>query len=319
MHHLYGFVGFFGDLNYRLTLKDRDEAFRLIEQCAETGDYSPIIAYDQLLGERAAGRVFKGFEEGTITFPPTYKYVPKEDVYERRENKKVHTSHFRVVCGSIDLWCIGVIVFQKRVPAYCDRILYMTPAKSEHLTQQWYRRSLEPRCSDHKPVSSLFTVKTMIGSTRPVQPPGFLMFFFELLEILHWFILTGQMALHWPNFYMDIVKVVAYVSGCRLFQLGDLSYDRMQHVVADIRNAMGGTYIDESSNASYDLANGSLGMANFARHANLHPNNLMLVTFVSEHAQRYVYLACAYEPLQCFVVLVEFCWSTTSITVCLSM
>ena len=35
-----------------------------------------LLKYDQLLIEKNAGRVFWGFEEGTITFVPTYKYDP---------------------------------------------------------------------------------------------------------------------------------------------------------------------------------------------------------------------------------------------------
>ena len=47
--------------------------------------------------ERAAGRVYIGFEEAPITFPPTYKYDPGTDSYDSSE--------------------------KMRTPAWCDRVL----------------------------------------------------------------------------------------------------------------------------------------------------------------------------------------------------
>jgi hypothetical protein len=43
---------------------------------------------------------FQGFDEGELTFPPTYKYQPGTDKYETRAEKKLRT------------------------PSWCDRILY---------------------------------------------------------------------------------------------------------------------------------------------------------------------------------------------------
>lgn len=37
--------------------------------------------YSQLLIEQRAGRVFAGWEEGRIYFPPTYKYLANSDIY----------------------------------------------------------------------------------------------------------------------------------------------------------------------------------------------------------------------------------------------
>jgi phosphatidylinositol-bisphosphatase len=44
--------------------------------------------------------LFLDFEEGPLTFKPTYKYQPGTDLYEQRPDKKL------------------------RAPAWCDRILW---------------------------------------------------------------------------------------------------------------------------------------------------------------------------------------------------
>ena len=57
-----------------------------------------MLANDQLNMERSAGRVFAGFFEERVDFPPTYKYDPDTDRYD--------TSR------------------KARVPSWTDRILY---------------------------------------------------------------------------------------------------------------------------------------------------------------------------------------------------
>ena len=42
---------------------------------AEQGPIEFLLERDQLNNERAANRVFHGFDEAPITFLPTYKYV----------------------------------------------------------------------------------------------------------------------------------------------------------------------------------------------------------------------------------------------------
>lgn len=120
-----------GDLNYRLNIdmEHLDDVFDNIEN----GNLDYLLERDQLLIEKAAGRVFGGFSEGKITFAPTYKYQPGTDVYERREDKK------------------------KRMPAWCDRILY----KGSGVTQHFYKSTHGLLASDHKPVSSLLSLQCL--------------------------------------------------------------------------------------------------------------------------------------------------------------
>lgn len=129
-----------GDLNYRI---DESMMTEHILKLSEKGILDELRGLDQLNVERAAGRVFEGFEEGRLNFPPTYKYQPGTDMYEQRPDKKL------------------------RAPAWCDRILWMAQ-DPEHVTQLTYARSEMPNISDHKPVYSTFrvTIKDVIQQKR---------------------------------------------------------------------------------------------------------------------------------------------------------
>ncbi|CAL5097310.1 unnamed protein product [Urochloa decumbens] len=120
-----------GDLNYRLTSCGGGEAGELLER----KDWAALLERDQLRTEQRAGRVFGGWEEGRIRFPPTYKYLAESDAYAMSLGGS----------GSRE---------KKRTPAWCDRILW----RGEGMHQHWYARG-ESRFSDHRPVSSLFSAR----------------------------------------------------------------------------------------------------------------------------------------------------------------
>lgn len=129
-----------GDLNYRI---DESMMTEKVLKLAEKGVLGELRYLDQLNVERAAGRVFDGFEEGDLNFPPTYKYQPGTDIYEQRPDKKL------------------------RAPAWCDRILWMAQ-EPEHVQQFTYSRSERPNVSDHKPVYSTLrvTIKDVVQQKR---------------------------------------------------------------------------------------------------------------------------------------------------------
>ena len=123
-------VFWMGDLNYRLDESvDTEECFAKIE----AQDMEFLRQYDQLNMERSQGRVFVGFQEPLLNFPPTYKYQPGTPLYERRPEKKL------------------------RCPAWCDRVLWRAkdPSQVRCLT---YRRA-EMNLSDHKPVAAQMQAK----------------------------------------------------------------------------------------------------------------------------------------------------------------
>ncbi|TVU18250.1 hypothetical protein EJB05_34339 [Eragrostis curvula] len=116
-----------GDLNYRLTGSSCGDTQELLER----SDWEALLERDQLRTEQRAGRVFAGWEEGRIGFPPTYKYLADSDAYAMTSR------------SSRD---------NKRTPAWCDRILW----RGSGMEQLWYTRG-ESRFSDHRPVTSLFS------------------------------------------------------------------------------------------------------------------------------------------------------------------
>ncbi len=144
-HGYYGiadhdYVFWAGDLNYRIA------SGVTVEQCYQRireGDFDYLRSQDQLNQERAAGRTFVGFEEGVVSFLPTYKYIPGTDRYDDREDKKM------------------------RAPAWCDRVLWrIPPGVSQKASNGILRVNLRKydRCStnkisDHKPVLALFDVQ----------------------------------------------------------------------------------------------------------------------------------------------------------------
>lgn len=90
-------------------------------------DYDKLFYLDQLYVEqKQKKRVFQNFQEGKITFRPTYKYDPGTDEWDSSE--------------------------KNRAPAWCDRIFW----KGSRIEQTVYNSVMELRMSDHKPVYGVF-------------------------------------------------------------------------------------------------------------------------------------------------------------------
>lgn len=121
-----------GDLNYRI--KD-DLTVLEIFDAIDAGDWKSLRDKDQLNWERDSGKVFHGFEEGELAFPPTYKYKPNTTAYACRpgDEKKI------------------------RAPAWCDRILWKS-RRRESVELIHYNRG-ELIASDHRPVSASFQLE----------------------------------------------------------------------------------------------------------------------------------------------------------------
>ncbi|KAI3469602.1 hypothetical protein Pfo_026265 [Paulownia fortunei] len=114
-----------GDLNYRIALP-----YRSAKALVEMQNWRALLEKDQLRIEQRRGRVFDGWKEGKIYFPPTYKYSHNSDRYAGDD---MHPKE------------------KRRTPAWCDRILWY----GSGLQQLSYVRG-ESRFSDHRPVSSVF-------------------------------------------------------------------------------------------------------------------------------------------------------------------
>ncbi|KAM0065072.1 putative inositol-polyphosphate 5-phosphatase transcription factor WD40-like family [Helianthus debilis subsp. tardiflorus] len=135
-------VVFCGDFNYRLFGITYDEARDFVSQRS----FDWLRQKDQLRAEMKNGRVFQGMREALIRFPPTYKF-------ERG----------KAGLGGYDSG------EKKRIPAWCDRILYRdnrsSPASECGLAcpvvaSVWqYEACMDVTESDHKPVRCKFTVQ----------------------------------------------------------------------------------------------------------------------------------------------------------------
>lgn len=120
-----------GDFNYRIDL-DGDYCKDLVRQ----KDWKTLLAADQLSNARKDGKVFEGFVEGEVNFPPTYKYDNNSDDYDTSE--------------------------KARIPAWTDRILFGKLDKNRQFVQPpgkivRYGRA-ELRTSDHRPVYAVLQV-----------------------------------------------------------------------------------------------------------------------------------------------------------------
>ncbi|XP_059660472.1 type I inositol polyphosphate 5-phosphatase 4-like [Cornus florida] len=117
-----------GDLNYRIAL-----SYRSAKALVEMRNWRALLENDQLQIERRGGRVFEGWNEGKIYFPPTYKYSNNSDRYTGDDMLPKQ---------------------KRRTPAWCDRILWY----GRGLHQISYVRG-ESRFSDHRPVYSIFVAE----------------------------------------------------------------------------------------------------------------------------------------------------------------
>lgn len=126
-----------GDLNYRIDMT-RQQTFELLSdtEMNRFESWEKLQHQDQLKNQQLTNPLFRlfNFKEAPILFDPTYKYDRGTDVYDTSE--------------------------KKRVPAWCDRVLYRAPSTATNL---YYRRH-EVKASDHRPISAGFTipVKTIV-------------------------------------------------------------------------------------------------------------------------------------------------------------
>ncbi|XP_027363068.1 type II inositol polyphosphate 5-phosphatase 15-like isoform X2 [Abrus precatorius] len=133
-------VVFLGDFNYRLDDISYDEARDFVSQRC----FDWLKERDQLRAEMEAGNVFQGMREAIITFPPTYKF-------ERHQ-------------AGLAGYDSGE---KKRIPAWCDRILYRDSRTSlvaecslecpVVFSVLQYEACMDVTDSDHKPVRCIFS------------------------------------------------------------------------------------------------------------------------------------------------------------------
>ncbi|XP_069328440.1 synaptojanin-1 isoform X3 [Eulemur rufifrons] len=145
------YVFWCGDFNYRIDLPN-EEVKELIRQ----QNWDLLIAGDQLINQKNAGQIFRGFLEGKVTFAPTYKYDLFSDDYDTSEKCRTPAWTDRV------LWRRRKWPFDRSAEdldllnaSFQDesKILYTwTPGTLLH-----YGRA-ELKTSDHRPVVALIDI-----------------------------------------------------------------------------------------------------------------------------------------------------------------
>ncbi|KAH9513601.1 Phosphatidylinositol 4,5-bisphosphate 5-phosphatase A [Bulinus truncatus] len=134
------YIFWMGDLNFRIEETTYEGALELIEK----KNFKKLIQNDQLHIAIQEGLIFEFFNEGKISFPPTYKFDPGTDKYDTSA--------------------------KKRVPAYCDRILYFFHDTAYgnlklQASLEEYRCHPSYKSSDHKPVSAIISFKAISKGT----------------------------------------------------------------------------------------------------------------------------------------------------------
>ncbi|CAG8749718.1 27598_t:CDS:2 [Dentiscutata erythropus] len=129
-----------GDLNYRIDTLPESAVKSLLEK----GDMELLLNFDQLNIQRKNKQAFYEFEEGEITFSPTYKYDFGTNIFDTSE--------------------------KRRTPSWTDRILWRSK-ENDWCRQLTYKSHMDIMLSDHKPVSSIFELKLKICPSEPLDIP----------------------------------------------------------------------------------------------------------------------------------------------------
>lgn len=152
-------------MNYRI-----DARREVVIASVRSGEYQSLQTHDQLLKEMRFNRGFRlrSFQEGPINFIPTYKYDPRTHEFDTSP--------------------------KKRIPAWCDRILWRVSNNSRAVQTQ-YRR-WEANISDHRPISAVFNLT--VKSINPVSRANVK----DQVE-QEWAYLQQQLLLDIQKFYVD--------------------------------------------------------------------------------------------------------------------
>lgn len=146
----------FGDLNFRLDLS-HSEAHRLIHQ----RQYDLLQRYDELESLRTSGSLFNDFEEGKITFAPTYKFDKGTDRYDTSEKQRVPAWTDRILWAVTKEWEDGEGGRAASATAEAegedegDR----EKRRKQGVAQQSYDAVTDLKFSDHRPVRATFLVR----------------------------------------------------------------------------------------------------------------------------------------------------------------
>ncbi|XP_039582052.1 phosphatidylinositol 4,5-bisphosphate 5-phosphatase A isoform X1 [Passer montanus] len=145
-------VFWFGDLNFRIESLD----ICFVKYAIDSNVLSQLWEKDQLNIAKSTWPVLRGFQEGPLNFPPTFKFDVGTNKYDSSA--------------------------KKRKPAWTDRILWKIKPPSKRLgtgghrpsqgvlsvSQLCYCSHMEYTVSDHKPVAAIFAVQFASKVDKPL-------------------------------------------------------------------------------------------------------------------------------------------------------
>ncbi|KAJ3604493.1 hypothetical protein NHX12_029233 [Muraenolepis orangiensis] len=142
-------VFWFGDLNFRID----DLEMQVVKSAIESNKLSVLWEKDQLNMAKDSETVLEGFLEGPLKFMPTYKFDVGTDTYDTSGKKRKPAWTDRI------LWRLRAKAAAGSAPKLGKRASMSGLTSGTKVTQHCYRSHMEYTVSDHKPVSSIFTLQ----------------------------------------------------------------------------------------------------------------------------------------------------------------
>ncbi|BET01841.1 IPPc [Nesidiocoris tenuis] len=147
----FDYVFWSGDLNFRLTRPRCEVLDWVAQRTFPLKEPAQCTPGDQLTDSIVDGSILRGFEEGPLTFAPTYKYDPGTSLFDTSS--------------------------KQRTPSYTDRILYKSTRRAgADAAVECVEYSSVPTVttSDHKPVWGLYKCPVRPGiDTIPLNAGSF--------------------------------------------------------------------------------------------------------------------------------------------------
>uniref|UniRef100_A0A672P421 Inositol polyphosphate-5-phosphatase Jb n=1 Tax=Sinocyclocheilus grahami TaxID=75366 RepID=A0A672P421_SINGR len=140
-------VFWFGDLNFRID----DLDMQVVKAAIDSNKLSTLWEKDQLNMAKDSETVLEGFHEGPIKFPPTYKFDVGTDTYDTSGKKRKPAWTDRI------LWRLRPMAQVSNSMSRRSSLSCLTSGTC--VSQHFYRSHMEYTVSDHKPVSSIFTLQ----------------------------------------------------------------------------------------------------------------------------------------------------------------
>lgn len=142
-------VFWFGDLNFRID----DLDMQVVKSAIDNNKYPVLLEKDQLNMAKDSETVLEGFQEGPLKFPPTYKFDVGTDTYDTSGKKRKPAWTDRI------LWRLRATATAGAALSAGKRGSNSGLTSGTKVTQHYYRSHMEYTVSDHKPVSSIFTMQ----------------------------------------------------------------------------------------------------------------------------------------------------------------